>query len=63
MGVKFWYVRGCLHVPSPCPCPSYLHCLNGDGPFDGENGFLYPICLSNGPLDQAFRLAVVLTLA
>ena len=32
-----------LHVPSPSTClsppPSNLHCVNGDGPFDGQNGF------------------------
>ena len=35
------HLRAYLHVPSlcPCPCPSNLHCVNGDGPFDGENGF------------------------
>ena len=36
-------LRACLHVPSPwpstCPCPSNLHCVNGDGLFDGEKGF------------------------
>ena len=38
-----------LHVPSPSPSPSQspppsqspenLHCANGDGLFDGQNGF------------------------
>ena len=32
-------IRACLDVPSPCPCPSNLHCMNGDGPFDRQNGF------------------------
>ena len=32
-------VRACLHVLSPYPFPSNLHCVNGDRPVDGENGF------------------------
>ena len=34
-------IKACLHVPSSSLClfPSNLHCVNGDGPFDGENGF------------------------
>ena len=30
-------IRACLYLPSPCP--SNLHCVNGDEPFDEENGF------------------------
>ena len=29
----------CLHVPSPSPSPSTLHCVNSDRPFDGQIGF------------------------
>ena len=40
-------LKACLHLlsPSPSPCPSNLHCVNEDGPFDVQN----PFCLSNGP--------------
>ena len=36
-------LKACLHAPSPAPSPSLclsnLHCVNGDGLFDGQIGF------------------------
>ena len=45
-------LRACLHVPSPCPCPSNLHYVNGGTPYLRE-WVLYAICPSNGPFPLA----------
>ena len=45
-------LRACLHVPSPCLCPSSLHYVNGDTPYLRE-WVLYAICPSNGPFPLA----------
>ena len=35
-------LKACLHIPipspTPSPSPSSLHCVNSDGPSDGQNG-------------------------
>ena len=45
--IKYWIcknqhnrVKVCLHIPTPPPIPSQssLHCVNTDGPSDGQNG-------------------------
>ena len=34
-----------LHVPCPSPSPWNLHCVNGNRPFDPQNGFCtYSVC-------------------